>query len=188
MPDFSSEFTLGKTFYSNVTEWVKRTGRIPDYASATFTMAGNKGVACPVFIPRPMIVRELYVANGASPAGFHQVALLASAANYSARLLIVEPRPYGGIFGTPAAQAGANAWQRFPVTPRPITAGLYWLCYSSSVNTGTVQRLFNPINVAGYEAQFGGVLCGMEYPLEGAHPVFVGSPVTPVLAVGGSDA
>lgn len=184
MPDWPGERIGDCTFYSNVTEWVRLTGRLPDYVSATFSMT-NGGILCPVYIPKAMIVRALYVANGASVAGTHQVALVPSTYAYGPNLAF--PDNFGGIFSVPTLQAGVNVWQRFAVTETRIGPGQYYFAYAASGSTGTVQRLYNPLGATSWEAWFGGVKSNVDYPLQGgdsAMPVGI-APIIPVLAVGG---
>lgn len=186
MPDFPNEPRPGSLFYTNMTEWTRRTGLLPDFTSATFSMSVG-GVMCPVRIPRSMVVEKLYVANGASVSGSHQMALFDSYESYDHSL---SPIIYPGFsVSAITSQAGTSVWQALPVVgaPRRVAPGLYYLAYVASASAGTVQRLFNSLAANSGQLAAGGIIHTVAYPLPpllwamGSIPSYV----VPCLAVGG---
>lgn len=187
MPDFPVEDRIGTLFYTNMTEWLRRTGVLPDFISATFVMDPTfQGVYCPITIPRPMLVQKFYVANGASVNGNHQVSLCNEF--FSPSPFVTRPYPFSRIYSQIALQTGTAQWQALSIAaPRRVAAGRYWLAYVSSSSTGTVQRLFNPLSATSGQSRAGGIFRGARYPLTGGQTIITteDSIVVPCLAVGG---
>jgi hypothetical protein len=182
MPDFpDAPAAYGDTlFYSIVTEWVRRTGRVPSYASATFDMSAAGGIALPVRVERKMTARALYVWNGASVNGSHQMGLFRDNRSTISALF-----PVFGVLTEPTPQAGTSQWQRLDIDPFVLAPGIYHLVYASSSNTGTVQKLYAPAASGSGEAIYPGFFTGYTYPISGSFVVGDYAPIVPVMAVGG---
>lgn len=165
MPDFPGlEPRPGTLVFTNMQEWTRRTGVLPDYVSATFVMdASLRGVFVPVYIPRAMTVQRFYVANGASVAGSHQVALVPATPFLGRSIPNLTPDV---AISLPAAQTGTSVWQALAaVTPKRVAPGLYWLAYAASGSTGTVQRLYNPASFGNDTNDLSGIFHGAAYPI-----------------------
>lgn len=185
MPDWAVDPKAAyPVVYTNVEEWVRKTGRVPDYVSGTFSM-GTFGIYCPVEIKQRMLVEAFFVANGASVNGSHQVGLCRAQDSGS-----LEPTTIGAVISVIAAQAGTNQWQKLLAqNPKVIPPGRYYLMYASSSATGTVQRLYaSTANNCG-ESRLGDIHVGAPYPLSSGGSVSTGTvtggSVVPVLAVAG---
>ena len=184
MPDWAVDPKAAyPVVYTNVEEWVRKTGRLPDYTSGTFSM-GTFGVYCPVEIKQRMLVEAFFVANGASVNGNHQVGICRAREGGS-----LEPVPIG-VVSVIAPQAGTSQWQKLLAqNPSVIPPGRYYLMYASSSTTGTVQRLYvSTANNCG-ENRLGNIHTGAPFPMGGggatSSGTVTGGSVVPVLAVAG---
>lgn len=185
MPDWAADQKIAHALvYTNVTEWVRLTGRAPDYTSGTFSLA-TSGVYCPVEVPVAMIIEAFYVANGASVNGNHHMGIARASEEGG-----FEPSTIGALFSEIAAQAGTSQWQALtPTEERLIGPGRYYLMYSSSSATGTVQRLYASTTNNCGENRMGRIHTGAPFPLWSGGSVALGTvtggSVVPVLAVAG---
>lgn len=189
MPDWLVDPKLARSVvYTNITEWTRLTGRLPSYASGTFSMGPSVGVYCPVEIKQRMRVLAFYAANGATVNGSHQVGLCRAQESGS-----LEPITIGAIVSEIVAQAGVNQFQQILASnPGIIPPGRYYLMYASSSATGTVQSLYVSTATNCGENRMGNIHTGAPFPLTSggfvSNGTVTGGSVVPVLAVAGEAA
>lgn len=94
--------------------------------SSTAWPSANLAIFCPIHVGSPVLVKQLFVLNGATASGNIDVGLYAS----------------DGTRITSAgstAQAGTSAIQAFNITDIQIGSGLYYIAVALDNNTGTVE-------------------------------------------------
>lgn len=172
-----SEQTRGLTFVTNIEEWTRRSGRAPTFTDLTIPFVNNPGVYSPIWLPKPMRAKKLYVFNGSVVNGRFEVSLSRSFA--SGQGIPAYPHVSSG----PVTQAGANAIQTVDIADTWLEAGIWWL--NHIVDSATAKYLCAwSASEANDAFGAGGVYSASGFPI-GFNTGSGGNSIIPVCAIGG---
>lgn len=127
---------------SNVSEWVRRTGRVPDYSSTAWGGGSTICALTPLRIPVPMVAKRLWVINGGVNSG--QSAMLLAAGGTSLGYGFVPETAIA--VSAPIPHFGLNCVQFLEIPDTYLAPGYVWVGFMNTSATATVQRLLAPIS------------------------------------------